>query len=371
MGVVRAMGDSRSGRLGLVLAAALVIAATFSSAAPVAAASAIRVPVLMYHRFAQEAPAGTRFPDLYVTPSAFDAQLSALNARGWHTITAAALGEAIRARTALPARTFVISVDDGHVNGYTIAWPIMQRYGFVGTFYVVTGHMGDPGFLTWDMAAALAAAGNEIANHTVSHVSLPSFHGAALAAQIDDAGSAIQTQLALRGVTTTVQTFAYPYGHTSPEATRLLAARGYTLAVTTVFGDVPISSAEPLLYPRVRVSRGESVQTVLATLGGVRLTERLGQGASGPAGSRTPSGAPSSEAGASPAPSVTTPAAALTTASPSLDLDDPAALTVAEDPAPGNLAASSATAGALGIGGLGLLTGLVLTSALILRRRRQ
>ena len=249
-------------RLTWFAAAAVAVALTtmFSTVAPVAAATTTRVPVLMYHRIVEDPPRGSRFPDLYVSPEAFDAELGALSARGWRTITAAALGEAIRARSAVPAGTFVISVDDGRSDGYTTAWPIMQKYGFVGTFYVVPGHIGRPGFLTWDMAATLAEAGNEIANHTMDHVSLPSYHGAAVAAQIDDAALAIQTQLAARGVTTAVRTFAYPYGHSSVEAMQFLASRAYTLAVTTAHGTGSILGSEPLRYPRIRVSRGESLR---------------------------------------------------------------------------------------------------------------
>lgn len=366
------MFNGGANRFAIVMAAALVVSATSLAAAPAAGATTIRVPVLMYHRIAQEPPAGSRFPDLYVTPAAFDAQLSALKARGWHTITAAALGEAIRARQPVPAGTFVITLDDGHVDGFTAAWPIMQKYRFVGTFFVVTGHIGHVGFLTWDMSAALAGAGNEIANHTMSHDSLPSDHGAALVAQIDDAASAIQTQLALRGVPTTVRTFAYPYGHTSPEATQLLAERGYDLAVTTVFATVPMLSAEPLLYPRVRVSRGETTGTFLATLGGARPIEWRGQPSPEPAGPTPPSGAPGSDSAVSPAPSATTIAAALPAAPPpTADFGTRAAPSVVQVHEPESRPVRMPTTEVLGIGGFGLLMVLLLTSAAMFRRKRR
>lgn len=349
-------------------AVAVALLTLFSTAAPVAAATTTaatttRVPVLMYHRIVEDPPRGSRFPDLYVSPEAFDAELGVLWARGWRTITAAALGEAIRARTAVPAGTFVISIDDGHSDGYTTAWPIMQKYGFVGTFYVVPGHIGRPGFLTWDMAATLAQTGNEIANHTMGHVSLPSYHGAALAAQIDGAALAIQAQLAIRGVTTTVRTFAYPYGHSSAEAMQFLASRGYTLAVTTVHGTGSILGSEPLRCPRIRVSRGESPRTFLANIGRVSLIDWQGA----PIAASSPPAA----SGSAP-PSVAAIAAKSPAASPDTAVGDQvAAPTDAPRPASERPGTSTPTGELLAVGSLGLVFVLLVTGAATLRWRRR
>jgi peptidoglycan/xylan/chitin deacetylase (PgdA/CDA1 family) len=355
-------GDRRlTGFVAAAVAAAL--AAMFSAPAPVTAATTTRVPVLMYHRIVEDPPPGSRFPDLYVSPEAFDAELGALSARGWRTITAAALGEAIRARSAVPAGTFVISIDDGHSDGYTSAWPILQKYGFVATFYVVPGHIGRPGFLTWDMTATLAQGGNEIANHTMDHVSLPSYHGAELAAQIDDAALAIQTQLAARGLTTSVRTFAYPYGHVSVEAMQFLASRGYTLAVTTVHGTGSILGSEPLRCPRIRVSRGENGRAFLANLGGTTLINSLGAPI---ATSRPPAAlasAPPSVAAIAPASVPPSPDTAV-----GADLPGPtdAPRLVAERPV-----TSMPREELFAVGGLGVLFLLLLTRVATLRWRRR
>jgi peptidoglycan/xylan/chitin deacetylase (PgdA/CDA1 family) len=354
---------------------AVVSTAVPVGAVPIAPVRTADVPVLMYHRIVEDVPPASTLPGLYVTPEAFDAQLSALWARGWHTITAAALGEAIAARREEPAKTFVISVDDGHADGYTTAWPIMRKYGFMGTFYVVPGHIGRSGFLTWDMAAALARQGNEIANHTMDHVSLPSYHGAALAAQIDDAALAIQDQLATRGVSTTVTTFAYPHGYWSPEAMALLASHGYTLAVTTVSGIGSTLGATRLLYPRVRVSRGEVLATFLANVGGIGPIVWRGAPPAAPAPPALTSRASTQVPFAS-----TMPVAVAAPPSPEASLDTggvrfPNASLAAPTDAP--LSASegsdmSATTAYLPVvGGLGILIVLLVLTAATLRWRRR
>jgi len=227
------------------------------------------VPVLMYHDVGSPPP-GTRLRDLWVPTAAFALEVQALKDRGWTTITAAQLGRAMQTGTPVPAKTVVISLDDGRNNNYTNAFPILQQAGFVATFYIPAGLPGMPGEssrMSYDRLAVLAGAGMEIANHTMTHANLPKVDAMRLATEITGAGERLQTELALRGVPTTVSTFAYPYGHVSPAAVRLLAEDGYTLAVTTMPGEAAIGTTDPLLCPRVRVHGAESLSRFLASIG--------------------------------------------------------------------------------------------------------
>jgi peptidoglycan/xylan/chitin deacetylase (PgdA/CDA1 family) len=228
-----------------------------------------KVPVLMYHNFGNP-PASSPLPDLWVPTSAFADELAALKARGWTTITAAQLGRAMQTGARVPAKSFVISIDDGRVNNFTEAFPILQRYGFVATFYIPAGLPEMPGGsarMTYDQLAILANAGMEIANHTMTHASLPRVDATQLATEITGAGEKLQGELAARGVQTDITTFAYPYGRVSSAATDLLAKDGYTLAVTTLPGEAAIGSTDPLLCPRVRVHGAETLSRFLSVMG--------------------------------------------------------------------------------------------------------
>ena len=68
-----------------------------------------------------------------------------------------------------PAKTFVITIDDGWDDGYTYALPILQSHGFVATYFVIAGRIDRPGFLTSAHLQALVAAGDEIGDHTMDH----------------------------------------------------------------------------------------------------------------------------------------------------------------------------------------------------------
>ncbi len=247
-----------------------------------------RVPVAMYHIVTPLRP-DTANTALFVRSSEFDAQLKAAAADGIRTITAHDLGASIAARIAIPAKVMVLSFDDGRAELIKYAWPIMQKYGsslvftgrgwlpldrnrdgvpdrgYIGTFYVIPGEHGGH-YLTYDQWAVLAAAGNEIGDHTLHHVDLRTLHGTQLTDALLGAARTIQSELAIRGISTTVATLAYPFGFSSGEAVQLLRLHGYTVAFTTVEG-IAHTGEDLLLLPRVRIARGETPKQFMVGLG--------------------------------------------------------------------------------------------------------
>ena len=77
-------------------------------------------------------------PHLVVPPTVFDAQMKILHDNGWRTITLAKLANDLDNSIAPPPKTFVVGFDDGYVDGYKNAWPILEKYGFVATFFVIS-----------------------------------------------------------------------------------------------------------------------------------------------------------------------------------------------------------------------------------------
>ena len=77
----------------------------------------------------------------------------------------------------------VIQFDDGRLNHYTHAFPILQRHGLRGTFGVITGQLGHRSFsMTPEMVVEMARAGHEIHDHTINHD--PAFWGDTLNAAL-------------------------------------------------------------------------------------------------------------------------------------------------------------------------------------------
>jgi peptidoglycan/xylan/chitin deacetylase (PgdA/CDA1 family) len=263
-----------------------------SGAIPVAPASGVvssfllQVPILMYHRIVPLAEAGDSIPDLVVPPQTFAAQLDALAGAGWHTITMATLANDLQAHVRPPAKTFVITMDDGWDDGYTYALPILQQHGFVATYFVIASRIDVPSFLSSAHLRALVAAGDEIGDHTMDHVNLTAQSDAKLTYEIDAAAARIAQVTGYWP-----ESLAYPSGHEDTRVVAAVAACG-DLRIAVIEGHLVVegqaaaqgSGASPapaptmlfqayetwaarFVVPRIRVTPGTTPAALLAMLG--------------------------------------------------------------------------------------------------------
>jgi peptidoglycan/xylan/chitin deacetylase (PgdA/CDA1 family) len=72
---------------------------------------------------------------------------------------------------------FTFTFDDGYITHYQYVKPILDSFGFRGTFFVISGSMTDdlPGvwrYGTWKQFREMALEGHEIGSHTVRHLYL-------------------------------------------------------------------------------------------------------------------------------------------------------------------------------------------------------
>lgn len=225
----------------------------------------LHVPVLMYHRIVSPADAGPALPGLLIDPAVFAQEMGLLAGAGWHTITLATLQLDLATDRRPPPRTFVITIDDGHRDGITNALPILQRFGFVATYFVVMGRIHQSPYLNAADLQTLANDGMEIADHTMDHHNVGRLHGSALAWQIDGAAQAIR-QITGRAPTT----FAYPSGEWSLEAVGAVQSADLGMAVTTKEG-VLETWANRFLVPRLRVSPSLTPGELLHLLSGYAI----------------------------------------------------------------------------------------------------
>lgn len=100
--------------------------------------------------------------------------------------------------------TVSLTFDDG-TSDQTQAASILARHTMKGTFYIISGDVGAPGFLTRADLNNLTAAGNEIGAHTVTHPDLTTLPAGEVAQQVCNS----RADLSSWGFA--VRSFAYPY----------------------------------------------------------------------------------------------------------------------------------------------------------------
>ena len=123
------------------------------------------VPVLTYHGVADDRGPYT------VSPQHFAQQLAMLRAAGFHSVSLAQV-QAVRAGQAalLPSRPILLTFDDGVGSAWTAADPILARYGFRATMFVITSRIAHDRasyYLTSGQLRAMRDSGRwEIGSHT-------------------------------------------------------------------------------------------------------------------------------------------------------------------------------------------------------------
>lgn len=203
------------------------------------------VPILNYHSIGQA-------EDAFAVPLAtFEEELDWLAANGYRTLSLHELLESREQERSLPSPAVVLTFDDGKEDALRLALPALQKRKMRATFFVITGKVGQPGYLTWDGVRALAAAGMEIGSHTVTHARLPDVDRERVAAELRDSRAELQSRLGRP-----VEALAYPYNSVRWRIRRAAASAGYRIAVA----GADHGSGELLSLRRSTVTRGTRLQ---------------------------------------------------------------------------------------------------------------
>jgi peptidoglycan/xylan/chitin deacetylase (PgdA/CDA1 family) len=137
-----------------------------------------------------------------------------------------------------PQTVVTIQLDDG-VADQIDTLPILNAHGMHATYYVNTGVTGDADHMTWDQLQQLAAAGNEIAGHTLHHVNLKPLKTAD--ARLEVCGD--RNNLLAHGLPAT--SFAYPFGGFDAGAEQVVRDCGYNSGRGVAGGTETIPPLDP------------------------------------------------------------------------------------------------------------------------------
>jgi peptidoglycan/xylan/chitin deacetylase (PgdA/CDA1 family) len=232
--------------------------------------SHIRVPILEYHYIRVVTDPNDRLGfNLSVTPDDFQQQMDWLLKNDYHPVHLADLRAYFQDQKPLPARPVVLTFDDGYIDFYTTALPMLQAHGFRAVSYVVPGFWGNTRYMSGAQISEIDRDGIEIADHTLTHADLATAGAAQLVLQIKGARDALEKQ-----VGHPVLDFCYPSGRYSPAVIAALEQFGLQSATTEVPG-TDHSWADRYTWTRVRVNGGEKLPQFIASLGTPEPTVRV------------------------------------------------------------------------------------------------
>jgi peptidoglycan/xylan/chitin deacetylase (PgdA/CDA1 family) len=239
----------------------------------------------MYHAVTRVAEDPNR---VCVSPRRFEAQMRYLKRHGLRGVS---MREFLRAAgTERAGRLVALTFDDGYENFLYDAVPILERYGFSATVFVVGGMMGAEN--SWDERPRMkllgkegvreaAKRGMEVGAHGMSHVKLAGLPPARLEEEVGESRRVLGEVL-----DEPVEGFCYPYGSLDRDATRAARQAGYyyacacwTRTESSIY-DLPrppvwemdgslMLAAKLKLFPKYFEVAGSSTQNAVEELGGL------------------------------------------------------------------------------------------------------
>ncbi len=195
-----------------------------------------RLPVLAYHRIGTPAP--LEWSELTVTPQKFERQIQWLAKHGYVGIKPCDWLAWCREGKDLPEKPVLLTFDDAYRDLTEHAFPVLKRYGFNATVFVVTQHLGktnswdqgsvraDLPLMTVEQVRYWANQGFEFGGHTRTHPDLTSVDNTRLTDEVEGGAQDLEHIVGKRAIS-----FAYPHGLYN-ETVRQCAEKAFALAFT-------------------------------------------------------------------------------------------------------------------------------------------
>ena len=198
---------------------------------------------LMYHLILDEPY--SKLESLFVRPSELRGHIEALLEKGYTFIFADEYDY-------YDGKTVIMSFDDGYIDNYTEAFPIIKDYNVKVTIFMISSYINGADYLSEAMIREMSESGLvSFQSHTATHSYLTSLSEDSLRWEFATSKSVIES---LTG--RPVKALCYPTGAHNAAVERV-ASDYFDFAYTTAYSNT--TAGYPLLeLPRIRVSRGFS-----------------------------------------------------------------------------------------------------------------
>lgn len=190
--------------------------------------------ILMYHSVGE---AQTQEKNsLNISLKSFERQMEFLRVHRYRVIPLIELVNLLKENKKIPPKTVVLTFDDGYENNYTNVFPVLKKYNFPATIFVIVDYLGEERmmydrmyrFMTKEMIREMSDSGLvQIGSHTFKHWYLPDVADEnKLLNEISGSKAALEKILAKP-----VEAFCYPVGGHTPALEAFVEKSGYGVAV--------------------------------------------------------------------------------------------------------------------------------------------
>lgn len=223
------------------------------------------VPIFQYHYIGPVPnPKDILRWRLSVSPENFDKQMLFLRDSGFEPITLDYLPYALAGRLGPNGgKPVLLSFDDGYMDFYFNAFPILRKYNFHAVEFIPTGRVGGSYYMTWDQIKVIEQSGLvSFGAHSINHVDLTKLSLLNLDVELSESKRVLETETGHP-----VFYLAYPYGLYNALVLREAKRLGYVGGFAE--GTGPTSSLS-MSMTRIRLGNSVSFSQFRAWLIGKR-----------------------------------------------------------------------------------------------------
>jgi len=208
----------------------------------------LKLPIVMFHYVEYVQNSGdTLRMKLDTSPLVFDFELKALKDNNYQTYFVRDIPAILKSGNVPTQKSIVLTFDDGYEDFYQNVFPLLKKYQFKATIYIIANFIGRPGFMTESQIQELVNSGIiELGAHTLTHPSLKSIPIDVAKIQIFGSKQKLEELFHVP-----VTTFAYPGGSYNDVVVEFVKEASFSAALTTKPG-VTLFADHLFELPRIR-----------------------------------------------------------------------------------------------------------------------
>lgn len=224
----------------------------------------MRVVALTFHDVVPDGGGASaqREPLYRISTSELERVLSQLRRLGYQTVSSRAFRSWQHGDGTLPERAVVLTFDDGYASHFALVAPLLVRYRFTGTFFVTTGSIGRPGYMTWGELRKLVFLGMEIGSHGATHRAFTTLSQDELEGELRQSKQILEDRLGIG-----VCSIAAPGGFWNRAVADAVQRVGYQAAWVSLIGTNG-RETHPLALRRVVVRQPFSAERIVSMVEG-------------------------------------------------------------------------------------------------------
>lgn len=211
------------------------------------------IPVLLYHFFHNHNKYENMRSVISLRIDKFEDQLKYLKDNNYMTLKLRDLELYVEGKVQIRENSVVLTIDDGNDSIYSLAYPIIEKYGVNATVFAIT---------SWNESVLERQTKLvEIHSHTHNmHITGKCGGGQGGLFKCIDYDKGLQDLKKSREVLNNTTYLAYPFGEYTNNSIKMLKDAGYTMALTTNYGNAKVGD-DLFLIPRIYIYNQYSLET--------------------------------------------------------------------------------------------------------------